>query len=98
MRLGYYLGVATKSVAKAALPVGAWFGKQAVAFGSEFTRGMTEQPTIIAKDDPNYHNAVRDETNNQVPTDIDTELKQAIHEPVQPELPGMNPEQPVRQS
>ena len=98
MRLGYYLGRATKSVAKATLPVAKWATQQATTFMSEFGRGMTESPTVIATDE-SYKNAVRDETNNEVPSNIDNELKQELSsEPVQPELPGMNPEQPVRQS
>lgn len=91
MRLGYYLGRATKGVAKATLPVAKWATQQASTFALEFGRGMTEQPKVIGTgDEPtneNYKNAVRDETNNEVPS-----------EPVQPELPGMNPEQPARQS
>lgn len=98
MRLGYYLGRATKSVAKATLPVAKWATQQASTFAVEFGRGMTESPTVIATDE-SYKNAVRDETNNEVPSNIDNELKQELSsEPVQPELPGMNPEQPVRQS
>ena len=98
MRLGYYLGRATKSVAKATLPVAKWATQQASTFAMEFGRGMTESPTVIATDE-SYKNAVRDETNNEVPSNIDNELKQELSsEPVQPELPGMNPEQPVRQS
>ena len=86
MRLGYYLGRATKGVAKATLPVAKWATQQASTFALEFGRGMTEQPTIIATDE-SYKNAVRDETNTEVPS-----------EPVQPELPGMNPQQPARES
>lgn len=88
MRLGYYLGRATKSVAKATLPVAKWATQQASTFALEFGRGMTEQPTIIKHDDETYHS-----------DKIDNEIKQELSkEPVQPELPGMNPEQPVRQS
>tara|TARA_B100001559_G_scaffold320708_1_gene333810 strand:+ start:472 stop:744 length:273 start_codon:yes stop_codon:yes gene_type:complete len=90
MRLGYYLGRATKGVAKATLPVAKWATQTASTFALEFGRGMTEQPKVIGtgeQTDENYKNAVRDETNNEVPS-----------EPVQPELPGMNPEQPARQS
>ena len=94
--IAYYIGSATKGVAKATLPVVGWATKQATSFATEFTRGMMEKPVSIT--DESYRNEVRDETNNQVPTDIDNELKQAIHEPVQPELPGMNPQQPVRES
>lgn len=86
MRLGYYLGRVTKGAAKAVLPVTKWAAQQASTFALEFGRGMTEQPTIIATDE-SYKNAVRDETNTEVPS-----------EPVQPELPGMNPQQPARES
>lgn len=94
--IAYYIGAATKSVGKATLPVVGWATKQATSFATEFTRGMMEKPVSIT--DESYRNAVRDETNNQVPTDIDNELKQAIHEPVQPELPLEHPQQPVRES
>jgi hypothetical protein len=95
--IAYYIGSATKSVAKATLPIAGWATKQATSFATEFTRGMMEKPISIT--DESYRNEVRDETNNQVPTDIDNELKQELSsEPVQPELPGMNPQQPVRES
>lgn len=96
MRLGYYLGRATKSVAKATLPVARWATQQASTFALEFGRGMVDKPISIT--DETYRNGVRDETNNEIPDNIDNELKQAIHESVQPELPGMNPQQPVRES
>ena len=94
--IAYYIGSATKSVAKATLPAVGWATKQATSFATEFTRGITDKPVSIT--DESYRNEVRDETNNQVSTIIDNEIKQAIHEPVQPELPGMNLQQPVRES
>jgi len=84
--IAYYIGSATKGVAKATLPVVGWTTKQATSFATEFTRGMMEKPVSIT--DKNY----RDEN-------IDNEIKQELSsEPVQPELPGMNPQQPVRES
>tara|TARA_S200002703_G_scaffold140582_1_gene131920 strand:+ start:730 stop:1032 length:303 start_codon:yes stop_codon:yes gene_type:complete len=92
MRISYTLGRITKGVAKAALPVGKWATQQAANITSEFVRGMSEQPTAIATDE-SYRNAVRDESNNEVPSNIDDELKQELSsEPVQPELPGMDTE------
>jgi hypothetical protein len=86
MRLGYYLGRATKGVAKATLPVAKWATQQATTFALEFSQGMTEKPVSIT--DKNY----RDEN-------IDNEIKQELSsEPVQPELPLEHPQQPVRES
>ena len=91
MRISYTLGRITKGVAKAALPVGKWATQQAANITSEFVRGMSEQPTIIATDE-SYKNAVRDNS-------IDNEIKQELHqEPVQPELPGMDTEQQTVQN
>ena len=85
MRLGYYLGRVTRGTAKAVLPVTKWATKKATTFVSEFGRGMVEQPTIITTGDEDR---------------IDEEIRREFHEeePVQPELQGMNPEQPVRES
>ena len=85
MRLGYYLGRVTRGTAKAVLPVTKWATQKATTFVSEFGRGMVEQPTIITTGDEDR---------------IDEEIRREFHEeePVQPELPGMNPEQPVRES
>ena len=86
MRLGYYLGRVTRGTAKAVLPVTKWATQKASTFVSEFGRGMVEQPTIIS--------------NNYDEDHIDEEIRREFHEeePVQQELPGMNPEQPVRES
>ncbi len=84
MRLGYYLGRATQGVAKATLPVAKWATQTASTFALEFGRGMTEQPKAIGTGD--------EPTNEQQPK------QELSSEPVQPELPGMNPEQPARQS
>ena len=85
MRLGYYLGRVTRGTAKAVLPVTKWATQKATTFVSEFGRGMVEQPTIITTGDEDR---------------IDEEIRREFHEeePVQPELPGMNPEQPVSES
>lgn len=84
--IAYYIGSATKGVAKATLPVVGWATKQATSFASEFTRGMMEKPVSIT--DENY----RDEN-------IDNKIKQELSsEPVQPELPLEHPQQPVRES
>ena len=85
MRLGYYLGRVTRGTAKAVLPVTKWATQKATTFVSEFGRGMVEQPTIITTGDEDR---------------IDEEIRREFHEeePVQQELPGMNPEQPVRES
>ena len=85
MRLGYYLGRVTRGTAKAVLPVTKWAAQKATTFASDFGRGMIEQPTIITTGDEDR---------------IDEEIRREFHEeePVQPELPGMNPEQPVRES
>jgi len=85
MRLGYYLGRVTRGTAKAVLPVTKWAAQKATTFASDFGRGMVEQPTIITTGDEDR---------------IDEEIRREFHEeePVQPELPGMNPQQPVRES
>ena len=85
MRLGYYLGRVTRGTAKAVLPVTKWATQKATTFVSEFGRGRVEQPTIITTGDEDR---------------IDEEIRREFHEeePVQPELPGMNPEHPVRES
>lgn len=85
MQLGYYLGRVARGTAKAVLPVTKWAAQKATTFASDFGRGMIEQPTIITTGDEDR---------------IDEEIRREFHEeePVQPELPGMNPEQPVRES
>lgn len=85
MQLGYYLGRVTRGTAKAVLPVTKWAAQKATTFASDFGRGMIEQPTIITTGDEDR---------------IDEEIRREFHEeePVQPELPGMNPQQPVRES
>ena len=85
MQLGYYLGRVTRGTAKAVLPVTKWAAQKATTFASDFGRGMVEQPTIITTGDEDR---------------IDEEIRREFHEeePVQPELPGMNPQQPVRES
>ena len=85
MQLGYYLGRVTRGTAKAVLPVTKWAAQKATTFATDFGRGMVEQPTIITTGDEDR---------------IDEEIRREFHEeePVQPELPGMNPQQPVRES
>ena len=85
MQLGYYLGRVARGTAKAVLPVTKWAAQKATTFASDFGRGMIEQPTIITTGDEDR---------------IDEEIRREFHEeePVQPELPGMNPEQPARQA
>tara|TARA_R100000541_G_scaffold27683_1_gene36989 strand:+ start:657 stop:914 length:258 start_codon:yes stop_codon:yes gene_type:complete len=85
MQLGYYLGRVTRGTAKAVLPVTKWAAQKATTFATDFGRGMVEQPTIITTGDEDR---------------IDEEIRREFHEEesVQPELPGMNPQQPVRES
>lgn len=85
MQLGYYLGRVARGTAKAVLPVTKWATQKATTFASDFGRGLVEQPTIITTGDEDR---------------IDEEIRRELHEeePVQPELPGMNPQQPVRES
>ena len=96
MRLGYYLGRVTRGTAKAVLPVTKWATQKATTFVSEFGRGMVEQPTIISN---NYDEHREDTSNFEQELDrVDEEIRRELHEeePVQQELPGMNPEQPVQ--
>lgn len=85
MQLGYYLGRVARGTAKVVLPATKWAAQQATTFASDFGRGMVEQPTIITTGDEDR---------------VDEEIRRELHEeePVQPELPGMNPQQPVRES
>tara|TARA_R100000900_G_C3263453_1_gene150065 strand:+ start:294 stop:590 length:297 start_codon:yes stop_codon:yes gene_type:complete len=98
MRLGYYLGRVTRGTAKAVLPVTKWATQKATTFVSEFGRGMVEQPTIITTGD---EDRIENTSNFEQELDrVDEEIRRELHEeePVQPELPGMNPQQPVRES
>tara|TARA_B100000212_G_scaffold199847_1_gene150712 strand:+ start:650 stop:946 length:297 start_codon:yes stop_codon:yes gene_type:complete len=98
MRLGYYLGRVTRGTAKAVLPVTKWATQKATTFVSEFGRGMVEQPTIITTGD---EDRIENTSNFEQKLDrVDEEIRRELHEeePVQPELPGMNPQQPVRES
>tara|TARA_B100000214_G_scaffold141145_1_gene100893 strand:- start:70 stop:366 length:297 start_codon:yes stop_codon:yes gene_type:complete len=98
MRLGYFLGRVTRGTAKAVLPVTKWATQKATTFVSEFGRGMVEQPTIITTGD---EDRIENTSNFEQELDrVDEEIRRELHEeePVQPELPGMNPQQPVRES
>ena len=98
MRLGYFLGRVTRGTAKAVLPVTKWATQKATTFVSEFGRGMVEQPTIITTGD---EDRIENTSNFEQKLDrVDEEIRRELHEeePVQPELPGMNPQQPVRES
>tara|TARA_R100000908_G_C3669071_1_gene92802 strand:- start:44 stop:340 length:297 start_codon:yes stop_codon:yes gene_type:complete len=98
MQLGYYLGRVARGTAKAVLPVTKWATQKATTFVSEFGRGMVEQPTIITTGD---EDRIENTSNFEQELDrVDEEIRRELHEeePVQPELPGMNPQQPVRES
>ena len=98
MQLGYYLGRVARGTAKAVLPVTKWAAQQATTFASDFGRGMVEQPTIISN---NYDEHREDTSDFEQELDrVDEEIRRELHEEesVQPELPGMNPEQPARQA
>ena len=98
MRLGYYLGRVTRGTAKAVLPVTKWATQKATTFASDFGRGLVEQPTIITTGD---EDRIENTSNFEQELDrVDEEIRRELHEeePVQPELPGMNPQQPVRES
>lgn len=99
MQLGYYLGRVARGTAKVVLPATKWAAQQATTFASDFGRGMVEQPTIITTGD---EDRVDESTSNfeQKLDRVDEEIRRELHEeePVQPELPGMNPQQPVRES
>ena len=98
MQLGYYLGRVTRGTAKAVLPVTKWAAQKATTFATDFGRGMVEQPTIIS----NNYDEHREDTSDfeQKLDSLDEEIRRELHEEesVQPELPGMNPEQPARQA
>ena len=98
MRLGYYLGRVTRGTAKAVLPVTKWAAQKATTFATDFGRGMVEQPTIITTGD---EDRIEDTSDFEQKLDsVDEEIRRELHEEesVQPELPGMNPQQPVRES
>jgi len=98
MQLGYYLGRVTRVTAKAVLPVTKWAAQKATTFATDFGRGMVEQPTIITTGD---EDRIEDTSDFEQKLDsVDEEIRRELHEEesVQPELPGMNPQQPVRES
>jgi len=98
MQLGYYLGRVARGTAKAVLPVTKWATQKATTFASDFGRGLVEQPTIITTGD---EDRIENTSNFEQELDrVDEEIRRELHEeePVQPELPGMNPQQPVRES
>jgi hypothetical protein len=98
MQLGYYLGRVTRGTAKAVLPVTKWAAQKATTFATDFGRGMVEQPTIITTGD---EDRIEDTSDFEQKLDsVDEEIRRELHEEesVQPELPGMNPQQPVRES
>ena len=98
MQLGYYLGRVTRGTAKAVLPVTKWAAQKATTFATDFGRGMVEQPTIITTGD---EDRIEDTSDFEQKLDsVDEEIRRELHEEesVQPELPGMNPRQPVRES
>jgi hypothetical protein len=98
MQLGYYLGRVTRGTAKAVLPVTKWAAQKATTFATDFGRGMVEQPTIITTGD---EDRIEDTSDFEQKLDsLDEEIRRELHEEesVQPELPGMNPQQPVRES
>ena len=98
MQLGYYLGRVARGTAKAVLPVTKWAAQKATTFATDFGRGMVEQPTIITTGD---EDRIEDTSDFEQKLDsLDEEIRRELHkeESVQPELPGMNPQQPVRES
>ena len=98
MRLGYYLGRVARGTAKAVLPVTKWATQKATTFASDFGRGLVEQPTIITTGD---EDRIENTSNFEQELDrVDEEIRRELHEEelVQSELPGMNPQQPVRES
>tara|TARA_B100001094_G_scaffold324487_1_gene377164 strand:- start:319 stop:615 length:297 start_codon:yes stop_codon:yes gene_type:complete len=98
MQLGYYLGRVARGTAKAVLPVTKWAAQKATTFATDFGRGMVEQPTIITTGD---EDRIEDTSDFEQKLDsVDEEIRRELHEEesVQPELPGMNPQQPVRES
>jgi len=98
MQLGYYLGRVTRGTAKAVLPVTKWAAQKATTFATDFGRGMVEPPTIITTGD---EDRIEDTSDFEQKLDsVDEEIRRELHEEesVQPELPGMNPQQPVRES
>lgn len=98
MQLGYYLGRVARGATKVVLPATKWATQKATTFASDFGRGLVEQPTIISN---NYDEHREDTSNFEQELDrVDEEIRREFHEEesVQPELPGMNPEQPARQA
>ena len=98
MGLGYYLGRVARGATKVVLPATKWATQKATTFASDFGRGLVEQPTIITTGD---EDRIENTSNFEQELDrVDEEIRRELHEeePVQPELPGMNPQQPVRES
>lgn len=96
MRLAFYLGRVTRGAVKAVLPVAKWTTQQASTIVSEFNRGITHKPTIIATDESYEEHVSSFEKKLDA---VDEEIrKELAEEQVQPELPGMNLQQPTRES
>ena len=98
MQLGYYLGRVARGATKVVLPATKWAAQKATTFATDFGRGLVEQPTIITTGD---EDRIEDTSDFEQKLDrVDEEIRRELHEEesVQPELPGMNPQQPVRES